>query len=284
MIAYHYCSAETLLNILKTNEIWMSDLRHVNDPSEVTGSPSIITEEFTKTFPVETHRPSIEYAAEDGCFFSLSLSKNGDLLSQWRAYSSNGTGFCIGIDLEMLKYCNLVLATGETIVFRGLEGTCFFSYSDVFYNKDSYRMHISKILNEYKNEHGIPFESKNGNVDISGFILFHRLILEACLLKDSFYEEEVEVRCSAYINTEIYQMTKHLEQQMQGKSIKFRHVNGRLLPYVPLSLSNNIAQINSLVSIRIGPNNLMSIKELNLLLAESGYKGVQALKSDGQLR
>lgn len=106
--AYYYCSVETLLNILRNNQIYASDPLKMNDRDELLW--------FTKTFSdikendVLAHsigyNVSIEKIAEqlknegqDNLFVTC-FSELDDDLSQWRGYGDDGQGVAIGFDLN----------------------------------------------------------------------------------------------------------------------------------------------------------------------------------------
>jgi hypothetical protein len=124
-ILYHYCSNRTLVNILKTNEIWLSDPRLMNDSQEFRHAGEIFALTFTTEaekfrnhyeklgYPPEAFNQWVAHVAnrmKDPSVFPLNdrsspyifcLSSEWDSLSQWRAYG-NGE-FCIGFDREELR-------------------------------------------------------------------------------------------------------------------------------------------------------------------------------------
>ena len=131
---YHYTSQEGLLGIIRNGEIWATDILYLNDSMEYKYTVDLtlkaikdrqkqISPEDHITFfsstiesskkpkivdiPYRYSRKWIEYNMLDDLhlniqesdeyhIFVFSLSKNGNLLSQWRGYCQHGNGYSIG--------------------------------------------------------------------------------------------------------------------------------------------------------------------------------------------
>jgi hypothetical protein len=108
---YHYTSQQGLLGILKSNTLWATEIRYLNDASEyIYGTDlikSIITERSSKAKGDEKEFFDILDETADVLsefhFFVVSLSEKGDLLSQWRGYTHDGNGFSVGFDFVGLE-------------------------------------------------------------------------------------------------------------------------------------------------------------------------------------
>jgi hypothetical protein len=129
---YHYTSIDGVKGILGENSLWASQIHFLNDTQEFKYSISIfekVLAEFQKELPkkttwkqaIETSTPSISdpndvlailYGGIKNIFLNpilqkppicvFSLSKDGDLLSQWRGYCPPGGGYSIGFRLDSL--------------------------------------------------------------------------------------------------------------------------------------------------------------------------------------
>src|SRR5262245_10894107 len=104
---YHYTDAKGLCGIFETQQLWFTDYRHLNDPSEFLHGLGFAREcasrlkqgadfkkqnfldEFINRFTQETFDKRFE-------FYVASFSREPNDLSQWRAYADNGRGFAIG--------------------------------------------------------------------------------------------------------------------------------------------------------------------------------------------
>jgi len=102
---YHYCSVHSLLAILTSKKLWMSDCSKMNDSQEGFWADQIVREilnehsssmsdddrdQFITGYNINRPRP-----------FLFCLSSEPDILSQWRAYAMNGTGVAIGFDASI---------------------------------------------------------------------------------------------------------------------------------------------------------------------------------------
>lgn len=105
---YHYCTAETFHAICSGKKIRFSDLFSMNDFMEVRWGYQIweevateLTGEYGKSFidaiDLVLHRTGLFALPLASCF-----SLSGDILSQWRAYGADGTGYSIGFSAKYL--------------------------------------------------------------------------------------------------------------------------------------------------------------------------------------
>lgn len=105
---YHYTDMRGLKGILEAGQIWFTDYRHLNDPSELThgidmardvahqiatgadGRVRLFLDYFLDLFRHDNFVPTLE-------FFIACFSRARDDLGQWRAYADNGRGVAIGL-------------------------------------------------------------------------------------------------------------------------------------------------------------------------------------------
>jgi hypothetical protein len=106
---YHFTDAGGLKGIVDNQEIWLTSVLHLNDPSEVKYGieaakqelQALINEsggEFLQEFcdHIEfliTHNRDDVFG-----FFVANFSRAGDELGQWRGYGDNGRGFAVGLN------------------------------------------------------------------------------------------------------------------------------------------------------------------------------------------
>jgi hypothetical protein len=111
---YHYTDGCGLRGILESGQIWFTDYRHLNDPSELVhgidmahdvarmiatgtdGHVQLFLQTILDMFRHENFSNSLD-------FFIASFSRDGDDLGQWRAYADNGRGFAIGLSPSLFK-------------------------------------------------------------------------------------------------------------------------------------------------------------------------------------
>jgi hypothetical protein len=277
---YHYCDADAFLSIIKNKELWLSDLRNVNDPHELKSAPVIIKQKFESVFPTSKYKYPIDLDSPSSTFFSLSLSKEADLLSQWRAYSRNGTGFQIGIDVDALKACNLTHKTGVPVNYRGAVGVPLFEVSEVLYEEEEFSTLIENKLKRFLKEYQVPFESESRGLKLSDVFLIEDLIKDRCLLKHRFYEEEKEVRVFLHMDYQWIEETDfYRNSSLKGPLPQFRVNNIGLIPYVAISIFNTELDIQAVKSIKLGPNNNSRIEDVDMFLKINGFKDVHVSRS-----
>jgi hypothetical protein len=128
-LLYHYTTEEGLYGILKSDSIWATHCRFTNDTSERQGALDFILKELdqlriegTITIFNEVAEQFKEllrsfYQLFDTFIVSFTRERNiqeasdipmeGDRLSQWRGYSSRGSGYSLGFMEDRLKKIKL---------------------------------------------------------------------------------------------------------------------------------------------------------------------------------
>src|ERR1700730_5288689 len=104
---WHYTGADGLLGILKSNRMWATNIKYLNDASEFKHGRTLVDEMLTKKGKdspdldplLKTVVNIIEqFKTNSEVYIVCFCEGNGadDLLSQWRAYGANGGGYSIG--------------------------------------------------------------------------------------------------------------------------------------------------------------------------------------------
>lgn len=109
---YHYTDARGFEGVVKSGDIWFTDHRHLNDPSELIhgiemahkaarmigdnadGRVRLFLELFADMFRRDNFEATLQ-------FFIASFTRERDDLAQWRAYADNARGFAIGFAPSM---------------------------------------------------------------------------------------------------------------------------------------------------------------------------------------
>lgn len=112
MLFYHYCSPDTFLSICNGKKLRFSDLFCMNDHMENYWGYNIwievVNELLNNNEVEESFIDQIDeiISASSAQFLRLAccLSQDGDVLSQWRAYANDASGYSIGFSAnEILK-------------------------------------------------------------------------------------------------------------------------------------------------------------------------------------
>ncbi len=125
VVLWHYTSLETLINILKTKQVWASDILYLNDATEYryglgiakkAAEKKAATLDSAKSDVVERNIGKSVQDLDKGLMqqpvFVFSMSEEPDLLSQWRAYCGDSSGCSIGFTPSMFTG----LGFGTTVV------------------------------------------------------------------------------------------------------------------------------------------------------------------------
>lgn len=113
-LIFHYCSTQSALSILKSQELWMTNIRNMNDSNETIGVYTLFFDLMrqhdknnllSEMYNVADMPGTIQldenclgaYAEHVVCF-----SKDPDSVSQWISYADDGHGLAIGFDEDRI--------------------------------------------------------------------------------------------------------------------------------------------------------------------------------------
>ncbi len=117
---YHYCGAAGLMGMMTDKKVWATESNFLNDKTELFHGIDIIKE----ACEIKLNTPGVLSFIRNGLqsilkhpivltkshshiashIFTTSFSEIEDDLNQWRCYSENGEGFCVGINpSEMIQ-------------------------------------------------------------------------------------------------------------------------------------------------------------------------------------
>lgn len=268
-LMYHYCDENVLKSILENKKIWLSDIYKMNDSSEFEWARKVFVQVLKKNkhlFEQEfrIYIISSVFSGDQVLPLIACFSKNGDLLSQWRAYTSDASGFSIGLSMQL--------------VYEGLG----VNLNSVVYEKKIQSDLILETLKELhsnwlmldKDYKAIDFYAKRFSIDLHYF-------------KNPTFFEEQEIRVTRLVvkdesdnfidvggNSELKKIESLpiLSRQRKGESIKY------------LELPIDLPTQDVIKEIIIGPKNSMRIKDLKVLLSNLGFPNVKIKKSKSTYR
>lgn len=199
----------------------------------------------------------------------ICFSSNGDLLSQWRAYSDNGKGVSIGFSR---KYLNEIIKTESKKNYDFAEPE--FRFFDLVYDKSKHIKYIDDLLNsiDLKKEVDLLMD----NYDHSS-VTFNRVlklvipIYKSCIIsKNPNFIEEKETRL----------VSGTPEVISDQDCLCYRFTDTDMISYVkfPLDLKG---KSKSVFEIIIGPKSNIEVKDLeNYLTINYKYGSrIRVLKS-----
>ena len=108
---FHYTSSDGLKGMVSGKCIWATNIEYLNDTTEFRHGENVIKKAMAdrkrrankveKVFFDELKNMPTIFEPED--VFVVSLSEDGDLLSQWRGYTPSSCGFNVAFDPEALR-------------------------------------------------------------------------------------------------------------------------------------------------------------------------------------
>jgi len=115
---YHYTSLQAMDAILEHRQAWLTDLRYMNDMSEIFHGHSVLTGFFANYASIvadvdgqpDKRRTAILAEAErliaakpiDDTIYALCLTDNVEVAAQWLTYGYHGSGVALGFDRDAL--------------------------------------------------------------------------------------------------------------------------------------------------------------------------------------
>nr|WP_321466447.1 DUF2971 domain-containing protein [uncultured Desulfobulbus sp.] len=111
---YHYTTFSGLLGIVRSRALWASDVRYMNDSAELRHTSDLIRAEVQERVDrglgngnlLSLFADWVAHRITNGhMLFGASFRSHGNLLSQWRGYSSPGKGVSLGFCPDYILEC-----------------------------------------------------------------------------------------------------------------------------------------------------------------------------------
>ena len=271
-ILYHYCSTDSLVEIIKNKCLWLSDVSQSNDAKEGRLAIDLWSKALKKDYhctekQLQLLRRLYDLRMAEITCFGTCFSKHEDRLSQWRGYGEDGTGFAIGFNKEWLNNQSYPkgMRTAQVEYFR----------ESAPHRITLYTPGIEASLPPEKD---IDLDAVSKNSHPGVYAHFQTLGTEIpYYIKSNFFHEEHEHRL-------MYQR----EQEDEGPpTIHYRTSNNRIIPYIELPLPNDEdgKQIQSIKEIWCGPKNTIPDSTIKGLLGASGFSPkIKIKRSEGSYR
>lgn len=247
---FHYTSLPGIIGILDSRSIWASRISHLNDASELRHTLSIATKTIQDLDVADWIREELLNLVDctregPGDLFAVSLTSNGDQLSQWRGYTTPGSGYSVGFSTAFLKAASA--SWGLTL------GPCC-------YDGDAQVQIVGEIVAEAVSARQgceAPARISSNTVDEP---FCDALRLAGTFLKHKGFSEEREWRLA-----------------VKGKSranVRFRAGTSYVVPYLELKFDTVAEGGEPLRRIVIGPtpNPTLAQDALVILLAKNSFR------------
>ena len=275
-LIYHYCTTETFHSICTNKTIRLSDLFSMNDFLEIHWGYSIwekaaseiikdVGEDFLNKIDDIISSTGIRTNILASCF-----SLEPDVLSQWRDYSNDGFGYCIGFNAK-----NII-----QLPIKQLK---------VLYNeKEQIKETVAILKAIYEVENSAKESEKFGS---DFFEACATLAVDLAAFKNPAFSEENEIRLIHLLNFE--PSNKFLKlvdnggtsfgKEVKGEKVNFRMVQNLPVPYIDINFTNN-STINPIKEVYIGPKNDSRETAISVFLETLNIGNVEIKKSKASCR
>ncbi|OGL42611.1 MAG: hypothetical protein A2042_05910 [Candidatus Schekmanbacteria bacterium GWA2_38_11] len=234
---YHYTTAEGLIGILNSTSFWMTNLRYMNDLSELQYSVDLIENiieakisEFASNVILKEFfnriRNTFSPFGGDAEVFAVCFCEQGNLLSQWRAYGGRGGGYAIGIDFFHL--------------LRFLSKKCFLR--KIIYEPAKQKEIIVSVIEKVcgllrEMTSGQDIKKADSDNTLPQFCMFLNHILGEYIFsfKHPEFSEEQEWRL-----VYVWDCNPILNRESNFNDLKFRTFGGNVIPYCEVSFNNAV--------------------------------------------
>lgn len=272
-ILYHYTDLNGLTGILQNKGFWLSEAKYLNDKEELYNGcnltieliESLINKKRYLSFQeVLLKTISLLKNNEFKNYYITSFSSKADDLEQWRAYSKNGNGVCIGFNTkEKTNFPHFML------------GPVWMLHKVIYDDNIKCRI-LHLIIFKYFYEFKQDLEKNSKYIDIDDYAesLSQSLIHTFINFKNKAFEQEKEVRLVCKV--------QDIKRDFYKKN--YRIINNIIVPYVctyEVILNNKDGskfEVDSLPisEIFVGPiiNQEITIESIKNFTSDLGYKNI----------
>ncbi|MDD5033536.1 MAG: DUF2971 domain-containing protein [Methylococcaceae bacterium] len=261
---YHYTTFTGLLGIVEHGVLWASDIRYMNDSAEMKHTVDLICEEATQRLAKGCENRALlsqfidwvsNRIANGHMLFGASFRSNGNLLSQWRGYSSLGKGVSLGFNPSHILDC----ARKQS-----------FELGKCLYDPAQQQVLIGQVVDAVENlaeepeNHPDPPQRHPSESYYGRFEKVESDLLRiAALLKHPSFREEEEWRVVSPVLTDYV-----------SSPVLFREGTSMLVPYLEFKLSASSREPIDLEHLFLGPtsNIHQSMNSLTMFLSKQGIK------------
>ncbi len=261
-VLYHYCSMEAFLGIVQSQFLRLTNIRFMNDSKEVSWIYELAKKVlWDKQFRCHSENEKRlckrlmshcdELFLNESYFpgyYGSCFSKNGDSLSQWRAYADDGKGVAIGFSRQFLESCvaphRIKLQEVEYIDGTDLSGV------------------TTDVETAFSKFNGITRSMTDDEINRVAYETFTPWDLKAIFVKNAAFNEEDEVR--------IFHLPHSQKSYAQIGDMGFFHRRAVIVPFLPLKIALGSAPITCIV---LGPRNRADHNSysIRMLAREHGF-------------
>lgn len=273
---YHYCNMASLCSIVESHNIWLSNSYVMNDSRENTWIIPFIRQCSSELRSDKTaellDNILMHYDLNTFTPYVASFSKEGDVLSQWRAYADDGAGVSVAFD--PLTFGVQRQPPHLAVTKQGNTGL-----ADVIYDTEFQENYVRSVFRSNVDTYLANPKARVDNYSV-GAVASLRMM--APLFKNPAFQEEQEVRI---IHIPMIMGDKEDNLILDGSvsPLRFRAVGDRLTSYFELPLSTQEG-IEPIVEVITGPKSRANHSEIRNMLSHNGYRNVSVVRSKASYR
>jgi hypothetical protein len=277
---YQYTDVNGLRGIFDSRQMWFTDYRFLNDPSEFSHGMETAKRMLShaKTGADENVCWFLDHVAETYshgnvsatlAFFVASFSCASDDLGQWRSYADGGRGFAVGFAPMMFSVQDAPNQSPDENAFCG---PVLYKEAEV---QERHRLAVEKAIESIRSASKADAKAMRNSAisrpfmrDLAKRLMAAPLIWNAVTSKHPAYEREREVRLV---------MTGPWEKL--GPYVKTRSRGSDLIPYIHYPW--DVHKPGAVAEILVGPAAPPGAEEaVRLLIAGYGATGIEIRRSD----
>ncbi|POR42908.1 hypothetical protein CRT23_10635 [Methylobacterium sp. V23] len=269
-ILYQYCSPETFINIIQNKTLRFSDIFAMNDFTETHWGEKILNDAVDRLgdkIPDELAsylRQVFPELRENLLPTVCCFSRDGDVLSQWRAYGHDGSGYAIGFAIDEM----------HSVPARPLE--ILYETDDQIREAEEYVKHLAA-----------PPDLSIFSFDEDCKKKIRTFASDLCAFKNPGFREELEIRLVHMLLVDRTQNQRKLrsvggyskDKEIEGSEIKFRNSNSTPVAFVDLKFDLDPTE-KPIKKLYLGPRNKSSISSIQNFLGTNGVHNVEIRKSE----
>ncbi|HYI10947.1 MAG TPA: DUF2971 domain-containing protein [Thermoanaerobaculia bacterium] len=265
-VLYHYTTPEPARQIIETGHIWASNIRYMNDLSELRHAYDVVAKVLKDVLAdlptrvgqmVDIVSKSLEKFIHANNFYVASFSGHPDLLGQWRAYCAAGRGFALGFEGRAISGF-----AGQFNLFR------------VEYARPDQELAVRRIFDLYRPV--LLHSAEAGETALARAATQFGIPLVLMLL--AFKHE-------AFADEREYRLFRSNMLPVPRDQIHFRGTDRTIVPYMTIDLAShdrNVSGKAPLQRVIIGPclDAALAEKSLRMLFDKFGYGAVDVVRSE----
>lgn len=270
-VLYHYCPSHALSEILRSGVLWLTHQSGLNDLRETIWAIPFIREEIRRrqTYTTKDFLSQVEqlFDLNSPEVYLASFSCDGDVLSQWRAYSTDGDGFAIG-------FCPKAFRVGLRTPITSAVPDHTVGFLKVYYDDAMLKKSIGEIL-----DHHLSLAPDDNNFIQCAFLL-RALTLS---FKNPAFREEDEWRITYSPIITTHQVKHDLEVMGMLRNLQFRTSRYGVLPYFEIPFGQDSRE-KAIAEVVVGPKNLSDSRLVKMLLLSLGHSETSVRRSSASYR